>query len=65
MDDEQALGAHLIEHRYSDETMFDKLYEVCVLEVCSPKVLEVKEHVSIHKVNSLRPNGLKCPLCPI
>ena len=58
VEDEQALGVHLVEHGFSDNSMFDKYYRVCVLEVCSPKVLEVKEHTYIHKLNSLRPNGL-------
>ena len=65
VEDEQALGMHLVEHGFSDDSMFDKRYKACVLEVCSPKVLEVKEHTYIHKLNSLRPNGLNVsnPFC--
>ena len=58
IEDEQALGIHLVDHGFSEDSLFDKYYKVCVLEICSPKVLEVKEHTYIHKLNSLRPNGL-------
>ena len=56
--DDHALGAHLHRHGYRDRGDFDKIYTVCVLEVCSPRVLEVKEHKYIHKTNSLGPNGI-------
>ena len=56
--DDYALGAHLYNHGYSDKSDFSKYFKVCVLEVCSPKVLEVKEHMYIHKLNSLCPNGV-------
>ena len=56
--DDYALGAHLYNHGYSDKSDFSKIFKVCVLEVCSPKVLEVKEHMYIHKLNSLCPNGV-------
>ena len=56
--DDAALGAHLFEHGLNSRTDFDKNYSVCVLEICSPKLLEVKEHLYIHRLNSLTPNGI-------
>ena len=56
--DDQALGAHLYEHGFREESDFCKIYTVSVLEICSPKVLEVAEHKYIHRLNSLSPNGL-------
>ncbi len=56
--DDYALGAHLYNHGYNDKSDFSKFYKVCILENCSPKVLEVKEHKFIHKLNSLNPFGI-------
>ena len=56
--DDYALGAHLYNHGYRDKSDFSKYFKVCVLEVCSPKILDVKEHKYIHKLNSLCPNGV-------
>ena len=54
-----ALGSHLYhDHGLRDKTDFSKFYKVSILEVCSPKVLEVKEHKFIHQLNSLAPNGI-------
>ena len=58
VNDDHALAAHLYAHGYRDKSDFSKYFKVCVLEVCSPKVLDVKEHKYIHKLNSLEPNGL-------
>ena len=52
--DEYALGAHLYSHCFKDKSDFSKHFKVSILEVCSPKVLEVKEHKFIHKLNSLK-----------
>ena len=56
--DDQALAAHLYSHGYRDRTDFDKVYTVCVIDKCSPKVLEESEHRYIHSLNSLNPNGI-------
>ena len=56
--DDFALGHHLYEHGYRNFEDFNKFYEVCLLDVVSPKILEVKEHSYIHKLSSLRPLGL-------
>ena len=57
--DDFALGAHLYhDHGISDVLKFNEVYSVCLLEVCSPRALEVKEHTYIHRTNSLSPFGL-------
>ena len=39
-------------------TNFNKTFKVALLEVCSPKNLDVKEHTYIHKLVSLEPQGI-------
>ena len=56
--DDYALGYHLHEHGYADRNDFNKIFNVSILEICSPKVLEVKEHRYIHKLKTLAPGGL-------
>ena len=57
--DDFALGSHLFhEHGCSERSDFNKFYKICILEICSLKVIEVKEHKYIHKLNSLTPNGI-------
>ena len=57
--DEFALASHLYhDHGLSNKSDFSKIYKVAILEVCSPKVLDVKEHKYIHQLNALTPNGI-------
>ena len=56
--DEFALGNHLFSHGYTERSDFNKIYSVCILTVCSPKILEVKEHLFIHKLQTLLPLGI-------
>ena len=54
-----ALGIHLFtEHNLTTKRKFDEACELYVLEVCSPRILDVKEHMWIHRLKSLAPNGL-------
>ena len=53
-----ALGHHLNKHGFNDRKDFNKVFNVCILEKCSPKVLDVKEHKYIHQLNSLTPQGI-------
>ena len=39
-------------------TVINKYYKVCIIENCSPKLLEVKENKYIHLLKTLRPLGL-------
>ena len=49
-DDIYSLGIHLIkDHNFCNRTDFNKIYRVLILEACSPKNLEVKEHKWIHR----------------
>ena len=57
--DEYSLGLHIAnEHGCVDKTDFNCLYNVKILENCSPSTLEKKEHFFIHKFNTLFPIGL-------
>jgi len=59
LDDDFALGTHLTEHHgCSERTDFNDVYRVCIIDNCSPKVIELKEHKFIHILNTLRPNGI-------
>ena len=54
-----ALGIHLFnEHNLTTKRQFDESYELYVLEVCSPRIIDVKEHMWIHRLKTLAPNGL-------
>ena len=57
--DDYSLGLHLVhEHGVDDRGDFDKLLRVQIVENCSPSSLEKKEHLYIHKYNTLYPVGL-------
>ena len=57
--DDYSLGLHIAnEHGCSDRGDFNRLYNVQILENCSPSTLEKKEHCYIHKYNTLFPIGL-------
>ncbi len=57
--DEYALAHHLYsDHLISDRENFDPNYNVSLLDLCSPQILEEKEHNFIHLMHSLAPNGL-------
>ena len=59
VDDVYSLGVHLVsEHGCLNKSDFNDTYKVTILEYCSPRSLEVKEHTWIHKLNSLAPSGI-------
>ena len=59
LSDDYSLGLHIAnEHGCVDEADFNRLYNVQILENCSPSSLEKKEHCYIHKYNTLFPLGL-------
>ena len=58
LNDEFSLGDHLREHNFNHKDDFNKYYRVYILDICSPKSLEAREHIFIHKLNTLRPKGL-------
>ena len=57
--DKFALGVHLYdEHKLDKREDFNKSYELYILEVCSPRIIDVREHLQIHKHRALAPSGL-------
>ena len=36
---------HLKEHYCNDKGDFNKFFRVCLLEICSPKILAIREHI--------------------
>ena len=58
--DEFTLGHHLFhDHNLSSKSDFDSSYFVTILDICSPKVLDIKERDKfIHTLSSLTPFGL-------
>ena len=57
--DDYSLGLHIVnEHGCTDESDFNRLYSVQIIENCSPSSLEKKEHCYIHRYNTLFPIGL-------
>ena len=59
VDDVYSLGIHLVsDHSRREKSDFNDFYTVTILDTCSPKSLEVKEHQWIHKLSSLCPYGI-------
>ena len=57
--DEFSLGLHLFhEHGLRSESDFDATFTIYILEKCSPSLLDKREHILIHKYNTLYPFGL-------
>ena len=57
--DEYALGLHLSSHHnLISREDFDMHHNVALLDFCSPKTLDVKEHKLMHLLNILKPNDL-------
>ena len=59
LDDEYSLGIHLYnEHQLIDRKGFDNTFKFTVLENCSPRNLDEREHSWIQKLRCLYPHGL-------
>ena len=57
--DNYSLGIHLYNgHNLRTKKQFDETYELYILEVCAPRILDVREHMWIHRLKALTPNGL-------
>ena len=57
--DDYSLGLHLVrDHDLVNKKAFNDNYQVFILEICSPKMLEEVEHILINRLKSLRPFGL-------
>ena len=58
-DDEYSPGFHLIDdHQAWSVDAFNEVYRVFIVDVCSPKSLEIKEHKYIHELKTLKPFGI-------
>ena len=58
-EDNYALGMHLFnDHKLQSETNFDDVYDLYILEVTQPRILDVREHMWIHRLKTLAPLGL-------
>ena len=58
-DDEYSPGVHLVEeHSVSEYSAFNDIFRVFIVDVCSPKTLEVREHKHIHELKTLKPFGI-------
>ena len=58
-DDDYAMGIHLMQdHGLCDKVDFEKTFNIALIDICSPKNIEKKEHLYIHLLNTIRPMGL-------
>ena len=58
-DDEFSPGLHLIdEHQLNHNQAFNECYRVFLIDVCSPKYLELRENRYIHEYKTLKPFGI-------
>ena len=58
-EDNYALGIHLYnEHNLTSKDQFDKALDLYILEVSQPRIIDVREHMWIHRLKSLTPVGL-------
>ena len=57
-DDEFSLGIHLLEdHNLCNKSDFNN-YELFILDICSPKSLELNEHRFIQSLKTIKPKGI-------
>ena len=57
--DDYSLGFHLVrDHDLTSKSSFNESYEVFIIDICSPRTLEVNEHRFIHKAKTIRPFGI-------
>ena len=58
-DDDHLLGLHLyFQHGVRVQSGFDESYKFTILENCSPRSIDLKEHIWIHRLHTLKPHGL-------
>ena len=53
-DDEYSPGRHVVDENSAFSVhAFNEIYRVFIVDICSPKSLEAREHTFIHKFKSL------------
>ena len=58
-EDTYALALHLYnEHGMRNEHDFDTAYTLHILEVTQPRIIDIREHIWIHRLKSLAPHGI-------
>ena len=58
-DDDHLLGIHLyFQHGVREKNGFNESYKFTILENCSPRDIDLKEHLWIHRLKTLKPHGL-------
>ena len=58
-DDDHLLGMHLyFQHGVREDIGFNESYKFTILENCSPRDIDLKEHLWIHRLKTLKPHGL-------
>ena len=58
-DDDHLLGMHLyFQHGVREEVGFNESYKFTILENCSRRDIDLKEHLWIHRLKTLKPHGL-------
>ena len=61
-DDEFSPGLHLIDEHIdssgNNKSAFNNIYRAFILDVCSPKSLDIREHKYIHELKTLKPFGI-------
>ena len=58
-DDDHLLGLHLyFQHGVRVRDGFDDSYKFTIVENCSPRSIDLKEHLWIHRLQALKPHGL-------
>ena len=59
VDDDHALGLHLyLQHGVRNPTGFNESYSFTVLERCNPRNIDLKEHLWIQRLKTVKPYGL-------
>ena len=58
-DDDHLLGLHLyFQHGIRNQKGFNSMYSFTILENCNPMNIDLKEHLWIHRLRTIKPYGL-------
>ena len=58
-DEDHLLGLHLyFKHNIRDRKGFNASYRFTILENCNPRSIDLKEHLWIHRLKTIKPYGI-------